>query len=102
MGRLSRMDALQGQAMAQETKRRDELELKRITTALQRIDAGDYGYCLNCFNDFESLISLTRPLTTHCPYRNQQLNITILAHLTHQLNRVQGLPLSLCDIERRS
>jgi len=66
MGRLSRMDALQGQAMAQETKRRDELELKRITAALQRIDTGGYGYCLQC----DELISLKRlliePTATLC------------------------------------
>ncbi|WP_206378196.1 TraR/DksA family transcriptional regulator [Sneathiella limimaris] len=48
MGRLSRMDALQGQAMAQETRRRREVELKRIEAALERIASGDYGYCVTC------------------------------------------------------
>jgi DnaK suppressor protein len=48
VGRLSRMDALQGQAMAQETERRREQELQRIATALERIEKGDYGYCLAC------------------------------------------------------
>ena len=48
VGRLSRMDALQGQAMAQETQRRRELELARIASALQRLDDGDYGDCLRC------------------------------------------------------
>ncbi|WP_455372754.1 TraR/DksA family transcriptional regulator [Limibacillus halophilus] len=47
-GRLSRMDALQGQAMAMETARRRELELKKIEAALARIQDGDYGYCLRC------------------------------------------------------
>ena len=47
-GRLSRMDALQGQAMAQETERRRQAELKRIEAALARIKSGDYGYCLSC------------------------------------------------------
>ncbi len=47
-GRLSRMDALQGQAMAQETERRRQGELKRIEAALLRMDSGDYGYCLSC------------------------------------------------------
>lgn len=47
-GRLSRMDALQGQAMAQETERRRQAELKRIDAALARIKSGDYGYCLSC------------------------------------------------------
>jgi DnaK suppressor protein len=47
-GRLSRMDALQGQAMAQETERRRQAELKRIEAALARIKSGDFGYCLSC------------------------------------------------------
>ena len=47
-GRLSRMDALQGQEMAKETERRRQAELKRIEAALARIESGDYGYCLSC------------------------------------------------------
>jgi len=48
VGRLSRMDALQGQAMAQETMRRRALELKRIEAALARIEEDEYGYCARC------------------------------------------------------
>ena len=48
LGRLSRMDALQGQAMAQETERRRKLELQRIDAALERIDTDEYGFCLTC------------------------------------------------------
>ena len=48
VGRLSRMDALQVQAMALETSRRRGVELRRITAALARIDEGEYGYCLDC------------------------------------------------------
>lgn len=48
VGRLSRMDALQGQAMAQEQDRRRESELARVEAALKRIDSGDYGYCISC------------------------------------------------------
>lgn len=47
-GRLSRMDALQGQAMAQEVARRRDAEIKRIDAALKRIEDGDFGYCLSC------------------------------------------------------
>ncbi len=47
-GRLSRMDALQGQAMAQEVARRRETEIKRIDAALKRIEDGEYGYCVSC------------------------------------------------------
>lgn len=48
VGRLSRMDALQRQAMAQETARRRALERRRITAALARIDEGEYGWCARC------------------------------------------------------
>lgn len=48
VGRLSRMDALQRQAMAQETARRRTTELKRIDAALALIDAGEYGWCARC------------------------------------------------------
>jgi DnaK suppressor protein len=48
VGRLSRMDAMQDQAMALETARRREHELNRIESALQRVDDGEYGDCLKC------------------------------------------------------
>ena len=48
VGRLSRMDALQVQAMALETSRRRAVELRRIAAALARIDEGEYGYCAEC------------------------------------------------------
>lgn len=48
VGRVSRMDALQVQAMAKELDRRRLLALQRIGNALQRIEDGDYGSCLSC------------------------------------------------------
>jgi DnaK suppressor protein len=48
VGRLSRMDALQAQAMSVETNRRRKVELQQIEAALGRIEDGDYGYCLGC------------------------------------------------------
>ncbi|MEL6965344.1 MAG: TraR/DksA C4-type zinc finger protein [Pseudomonadota bacterium] len=48
VGRLSRMDALQHQAMAQETERRRQQELTRIDAALVRLRNGSYGDCLEC------------------------------------------------------
>ena len=47
-GRLSRASALQSQALAQETDRRRQAELKRIASALVRIDDGDFGFCVVC------------------------------------------------------
>jgi DnaK suppressor protein len=48
MGRLSRMDAMQGQAMAKAAERMRGQEAARIRAALKRIDEGDYGYCSTC------------------------------------------------------
>ncbi|GAB4351115.1 MAG: TraR/DksA C4-type zinc finger protein [Gammaproteobacteria bacterium] len=48
VGRLSRMDALQSQAISAEAKRRRDLELRRIAAALRRLDEGEYGYCDAC------------------------------------------------------
>ena len=48
VGRLSRMDAMQSQAMALETKRRRKIELTRIDAALERIDDEEFGYCASC------------------------------------------------------
>ena len=48
IGRLTRMDAMQQQAMAQATARLARVEMQRIRTALDRMAAGDYGYCVQC------------------------------------------------------
>jgi len=48
VGRLSRVDALQSQAMLQEATRRREQSLRDISEALQKIQNGDYGYCEAC------------------------------------------------------
>ncbi len=48
VGRLSRMDAMQQQAMSRAAARLEELELQRIQAALRRIESGDYGYCTIC------------------------------------------------------
>ena len=48
VGRLSRMDALQGQAMSQEQGRRRELELRKVAAALRRLDKGEFGDCVTC------------------------------------------------------
>jgi len=51
VGRLSRMDALQGQAMSRERDRRRQIELQKIAAALRRIETGDYGDCVRCGED---------------------------------------------------
>jgi DnaK suppressor protein len=48
VGRLSRIDAMQVQAMALAAERRRSAERSRIDAALKRIDQGEFGYCLSC------------------------------------------------------
>jgi DnaK suppressor protein len=48
VGRLSRMDAMQAQAMAQASEQRREQTLRQIDAAIKRIDDDEYGYCLQC------------------------------------------------------
>ena len=48
VGRLSRMDSMQIQAMAVEIERRNVLELQRIQHAITRVENDDYGYCVEC------------------------------------------------------
>ncbi|MDE0417407.1 MAG: TraR/DksA C4-type zinc finger protein [bacterium] len=48
VGRLSRMDALQVQAMAKEQERRRRAERQRIKAALERLSDGTWGLCTEC------------------------------------------------------
>ncbi len=48
VGRLSRQDSLQVQAMAQAQDARRAKELQRIEAALKRLDEGEYGWCVGC------------------------------------------------------
>ncbi len=48
VGRLSRMDAMQAQAMSQASGRRRDASLKMIDRALKRIEDDDFGICQAC------------------------------------------------------
>jgi DnaK suppressor protein len=66
VGRLSRMDALQAQQMAQETTRRRQIHLQKIDSALRRMDAGEYGYCLICDEEIPIARLDFDPASTRC------------------------------------
>lgn len=51
VGRLSRMDAMQNQAMARAGGTRRSAERTRLMAALARMDSGDYGACEDCGED---------------------------------------------------
>jgi DnaK suppressor protein len=48
VGRLSRMDALQQQAMAHASVQRLTVQKRRLVAALDRVAAGTYGRCCDC------------------------------------------------------
>lgn len=48
VGRLSRLDAMQVQAMARASDVRRSQEIRRIEAALHRVDEGEYGWCVEC------------------------------------------------------
>ena len=48
VGRLSRMDSLQVQAMDMAQQQARRRQIVRINAALERLKHGDYGYCVTC------------------------------------------------------
>lgn len=72
VGRLSRMDALQAQAMSIESGRRRNIKLKRIDAALKRIDKDEFGLCIKCeeeINPRRLEVDPTAPLCIDCAKR---------------------------------
>ena len=66
VGRLSRIDALQTQAMQLETERRRIMEIQRIDSALQRLNDGAFGYCVSCGVIIEPKRLENNPTTPTC------------------------------------
>ncbi len=74
VGRISRMDAMQRQAMAIAANQRRQLELQKIGVALKRIDSEDYGYCLECDEELaEPRLKLdpAAPLCINCASKKE-------------------------------
>lgn len=66
IGRLSRMDALQNQAMAKAGHARRQAQRTRLTAALARIDAGEFGYCEDCGDEIAEGWLKLDPAATRC------------------------------------
>ncbi|MCU7864420.1 MAG: TraR/DksA C4-type zinc finger protein [Candidatus Thiodiazotropha sp. (ex Lucinoma borealis)] len=66
VGRLTRMDALQAQQMAQATARRRHHQQQMIEGALRRIDTGEYGYCFVCGDEIDTRRLSVDPTITRC------------------------------------
>ena len=65
-GRLSRMDAMQGQAMARAAEERRQHEVARLKAALARIDRGEFGECLECGEPIADKRLESDPAATMC------------------------------------
>ena len=66
VGRLSRMDAIQLQAMAEAIEKRRKIELHKIETALLRLEEGEYGYCLSCGDEIDLKRLELDPAASQC------------------------------------
>ena len=74
VGRLSRMDAMQAQAMTQASGRRRDLMLKKITVALARMESDGYGVLRSCeeaINPKRLEIDPTAILCVNCAERSE-------------------------------
>jgi DnaK suppressor protein len=71
VGRLSRIDAMQVQAMALANQQRRKIELDRVVAALRRIDADDFGYCSVCGE------AIAQPRLEHNPAVTSCINCAV-------------------------
>ena len=66
IGRLSRMGALQDQAMAKAVDERRQERLSLIEAALKRLDGGDYGFCVSCDEEIPAKRLAIDPVIARC------------------------------------
>lgn len=66
IGRVSRIDAIQQQKMAQENRRQQELRLGQVRVALSAAAAGDYGVCRSCDEPIAVRRLRARPESPFC------------------------------------
>lgn len=66
VGRLSRIDTMQVQAMALAQERRRKAERTAIAAALQRIEEGEFGYCIECGDEIAEGRLRNNPTVVRC------------------------------------
>lgn len=66
VGRVSRMDAMQVQAMAVASERRRRDEARRVEAAIKRMDEGEYGYCIACGEEIAGKRLAVDPTVATC------------------------------------
>lgn len=65
-GRLSRMDAMQQQAMAASLAERLRTEIRKTGAALDRVTNGSYGECCRCSDEIAPARLAADPATPFC------------------------------------
>ncbi len=66
VGRLSRMDALMNEGLAQGSMSRAREEVGLIEQALERIENGTYGFCRSCREPMDVDRLMAIPEALHC------------------------------------
>ena len=66
VGRLSRMDAMQQQAMSQATEQTRRANLLRIEAAERRLRDDEYGYCDDCGEEIPDARLNIDPMAERC------------------------------------
>ncbi|NCG18858.1 MAG: TraR/DksA family transcriptional regulator [Rhodobacterales bacterium] len=66
VGRLSRIDAIQQQKMAQAQQQRNRLRLQQIAVALRLFDDDEYGWCRKCGDSIKYRRLKARPESPAC------------------------------------
>ena len=65
-GRLSRMDAMQAQAMSQAARNRARTRLQRLQGARKRLAHPEFGYCIDCEDAIAEARLLHDPAALRC------------------------------------
>jgi DnaK suppressor protein len=66
IGRLTRQDAMQAQQMALALRRRNQVRLQQVESALDRLDRGEFGICVRCEEEIALARLRVRPEAPLC------------------------------------
>jgi DnaK suppressor protein len=66
IGRVSRIDAIQQQKIAQAGFERDKRHFHQLKKALQNINSEDFGYCMECDQDISFSRLMVKPESSFC------------------------------------
>ena len=66
IGRLTRMDAIQQQQMALNSKKQLEIDLQLVEQAVKRLEDDEYGICLSCEEEIDEKRLQAKPEAPFC------------------------------------